>query len=66
MDEKRGTGHSAGKSRVNANRRHHTDGVVGRLSYTPAQRDGAFGELRKNRVEDEGEFWQAPEKILRL
>ncbi|KAK4644892.1 hypothetical protein QC761_308930 [Podospora bellae-mahoneyi] len=53
MDEKRGTGHSAGKSRVNANRRHHTDGVVGRLSYTPAQRDGAFGELRKNRLEDE-------------
>ncbi|KAK4172555.1 RNA polymerase I-specific transcription initiation factor RRN6-like protein [Triangularia setosa] len=53
MDEKRGTGHSAGRSQANANRRHHTDGLVGRLSYTPAHHDGAIGGLRRNRVEDE-------------
>ncbi|KAK0674708.1 RNA polymerase I-specific transcription initiation factor RRN6-like protein, partial [Cercophora samala] len=53
MDEKRGTGHSAGRSKTNANRRHHIDGLVGRLSYTPAQHDGALGEIRRNRVKDE-------------
>ncbi|KAK4202543.1 RNA polymerase I-specific transcription-initiation factor-domain-containing protein [Triangularia verruculosa] len=59
MDEKRRTGHSAGRSRTtNANRRHHTDGLVGRLSYTPAQQDGAIGELRRNRVKDETPHFQ--------
>ncbi|KAK0747502.1 RNA polymerase I-specific transcription initiation factor RRN6-like protein [Apiosordaria backusii] len=58
MDEKRGTGHSAGRSRANANRRHHTDGLVGRLSYTPARHDGAIGELRRNRVKDETPHFQ--------
>ncbi|KAK3989839.1 RNA polymerase I-specific transcription-initiation factor-domain-containing protein [Cladorrhinum sp. PSN332] len=50
MDEKHTFGHSAGRPH---NRRPRMDGIIGRLTYTPAHGDGGLGEMRRSRIKDE-------------
>ncbi|KAK4162278.1 RNA polymerase I-specific transcription-initiation factor-domain-containing protein [Cladorrhinum sp. PSN259] len=50
MDEKHTVGHLAGRPH---NRRPRTDGITGRLTYTPAHGDQGLGEMRRNRATDE-------------
>lgn len=37
-------------------RRVPADGIIGRLTYTPAQGDECIGQIGRNRAQDESEY----------
>jgi hypothetical protein len=41
-------------------RRVAADGIVGRLTYTPALGDEVIGQMRRNRVKDDGKICLLP------
>ncbi len=41
-------------------RRVPADGIIGRLTYTPAQGDEGIGQIRRNHAKDESEFRVCP------
>jgi RNA polymerase I-specific transcription initiation factor RRN6 len=45
-------------------RRVPTDGIIGRLTYTPAQGDECIGQIRRNRASDESEYLNLDVLIL--
>ena len=51
MDDRRNAVHVRAKAR-----RVPADGIIGRLTYTPAQGDGNIGQIRRNRAKDESEY----------
>jgi hypothetical protein len=53
MDDRQSAAQAVGRAKA---RRPRPDGIIGRLTYTPARRgDDGIGRLRRNRAKDESE-----------
>ena len=57
MDDRRNDVQPIARARA---RRVPADGIIGRLTYTPAQGDEGIGQIRRNRAKDESEFGTYP------